>query len=241
MTEPDTFGTYLREIGRFPLLDSAEEQHCALRAARGDQDARQALVQANLRFVVYLARRYRGRGASLQELVSAGNTGLIQAAGRFDPRRNCRFLTYASCWIHHAIREAISEGTRWDGSAPSQDTHGSGEVVPAAARPLSLDATDSGGEGALLERIADTKILSPEHEAVQRNTRETVRGALGQLPRRQATLLELRYGLNGAQAHGTDALARRFGVTTTRILQLERRAIERLRHVADRYLRVVVA
>ena len=241
MKEPDTFGTYLREISRFPLLDRMGERDCAVRIAQGDKGAAQTLVQANLRFVVHLARQYRGRGMPLQELVSAGNAGLIHAAQRFDPDRNCRFVTYASWWIRRAIRDAIDESTPWASAASGPVTGGLQNVVPAARRPVSLDAPAPSGDGTLLERVADTATPSPEREAVDRAACECVRRALRRLPRRQALVLRLRFGLDGSKAIDTEALARLLGVTSTRVLQLQQRALERLRHATGPSLRALVA
>jgi RNA polymerase primary sigma factor len=110
--EQSTMGLYLREIGRIPRLDAEEEQACARLAVQGDEQARQRLIRANLRFVILVARRYRNRGVPLEDLVNEGNIGLIRAAGRFDPDRGIRFVTYAVWWIRQAVLGAILEHGR---------------------------------------------------------------------------------------------------------------------------------
>jgi RNA polymerase primary sigma factor len=110
--EQTTMGLYLRELGRIPQLSREDEQALACLAARGDLKARQHLIQANLRFVILVAKRYRSRGVPLEDLINEGNIGLIHAAQRFDPDRGVRFVSYAAWWIRQAILKAIPENSR---------------------------------------------------------------------------------------------------------------------------------
>jgi len=100
---------YLKEIRTFPLLDAEQEADLAREIETGDDGARQRLVSCNLRLVVNLAKRYTDMGLSLLDLIEEGNLGLIHAAERFDPDRGCRFSTYATYWIKHAICRALTE------------------------------------------------------------------------------------------------------------------------------------
>jgi RNA polymerase primary sigma factor len=112
LPQSDSLGLYLREISRVALLSASEEGFLAERAERGDRDAHNRLIEANLRLVVSIARKYVGQGLSLEDLISIGNIGLIRAVAKFDPRRGFRFSTYASWWIKQAIARAILEGPR---------------------------------------------------------------------------------------------------------------------------------
>ena len=103
---------YLAEIGRFPLLTPEQELTIACRVAEGDMIAQQQLVEANLRLVVSIAKRYNNHGISLLDLIQEGNLGLIRAVQKFDPRRGFRFSTYATWWIRQAISRAVAEHTR---------------------------------------------------------------------------------------------------------------------------------
>src|SRR5579883_3218350 len=103
---------YLGEIGRFPLLTADQEMVLAKRVVEGDLDAQQRLVEANLRLVVSIAKRYNNHGVSLLDLIQEGNLGLIRAAQKFDPVRGFRFSTYATWWIRQAISRAVAEHTR---------------------------------------------------------------------------------------------------------------------------------
>jgi RNA polymerase primary sigma factor len=112
LAQSDSLRLYLREISRIPLLSAASEARLAELAEQGDRDARNHLIEANLRLVVSIAKKYVGQGLSLEDLIGEGNIGLIRAVTKFDFRKGFRFSTYATWWIKQAITRAILEGTR---------------------------------------------------------------------------------------------------------------------------------
>lgn len=104
--------SYLRDIGRYPLLRREDEVALAERIREGDDEALHDLVRANLRFVVTIAKQYLGQGLSLQDLINEGNIGLMKAGRRFDERRGFKFISYAVWWIRQAILQAIADQSR---------------------------------------------------------------------------------------------------------------------------------
>ena len=108
----DPVKTYLKEIGRVPLLSAEEEAALARAAQAGDEDARRRLSEANLRLVVSVAKRYAGRGLPFLDLIQEGNLGLMKAAEKFEPDRGFKFSTYATWWIRQAITRAIADQAR---------------------------------------------------------------------------------------------------------------------------------
>jgi RNA polymerase primary sigma factor len=102
---------YLSEIKEDALLSASEEKELAAAIARGDRDAKNRMIRANLRLVVKIAREYGGRGLMLDDLIGEGNLGLIRAVEEYDPRFGTRFSTYASYWIKQAIRHALINTT----------------------------------------------------------------------------------------------------------------------------------
>ncbi len=108
----DSVKQYLKEIGMYPLLNAEQELQLAERVARGDQRARQKLIEANLRLVVSIAKRYSNQGLPLLDLIQEGNIGLMRATQKFDYKRGFRFSTYATWWIRQAISRAIAEHSR---------------------------------------------------------------------------------------------------------------------------------
>ena len=108
----DSMRVYLHEIGEIPLLTAEQEKQLSERAAAGDKAAKAQLVNANLRLVVSIARKYAGQGSSLLDLVQDGNIGLIKAADKYDPARDCRFSTYATWWIRQTIGRGLADKGR---------------------------------------------------------------------------------------------------------------------------------
>ena len=108
----DPVRMYLREIGKIPLLTPEEEIELAKRVEEGDEDAKKKLIEANLRLVVSIAKKYIGRGLSFLDLIQEGNLGLIRAVEKFDYRKGFKFSTYATWWIRQAITRAIADQAR---------------------------------------------------------------------------------------------------------------------------------
>ena len=107
------FDQYLHDIQRLPLIpDVEEERRLARLAQRGDRDAAERLVTANLRFVISYVKKYQGHGLELGELVAIGNEGLLKAVRKFDPDQGVKFISYAVWWIRQAVLKALAEQTR---------------------------------------------------------------------------------------------------------------------------------
>ena len=103
---------YLAEIGRYTPLPPDREVELAIRIQKGDERAMKELVEANLRFVVSVAKKYQGNGLSLADIINEGNMGLIKAAKRFDHTRGFKFISYAVWWIRQSILQALAEQSR---------------------------------------------------------------------------------------------------------------------------------
>ncbi|MBR2751112.1 MAG: RNA polymerase sigma factor RpoD [Clostridiales bacterium] len=108
----DPVRMYLKEIGKVPLLTADQEQDLAQRMLDGDEDAKAQLIEANLRLVVSIAKRYLGRGMQFLDLIQEGNLGLIKAVDKFDHSKGFKFSTYATWWIRQAITRAIADQAR---------------------------------------------------------------------------------------------------------------------------------
>ena len=108
----DSIQMYLREIGKVPLLSTEEEIQLAKRIERGDMDAKQRLIKANLRLVVSIAKKFTGKNLSLLDLIQEGNIGLFRAVEKFDYHKGYKFSTYATWWIRQAITRSLADQSR---------------------------------------------------------------------------------------------------------------------------------
>jgi len=110
--EENNLAFFLKEINSIPMLSREDEEKNARMAAEGNMLARERLINANLRFVVNIAKKYQGLGLPLEDLIAEGNIGLVNAVDRFDVEKNCRFISYAVWWIRQAILSALCEKSR---------------------------------------------------------------------------------------------------------------------------------
>jgi len=150
-SENSILQVYLNEIGRYPVLSHDEQRRLAERASAGDVSARHALVRANLRFVVSVARRYQHNGLPLMDLISEGNLGLLRAVECYDADRGYHFISYAAWWVRQGILKAISDKSRlirlpWNRA---------NELLNIERERCELQAERSGAAhlGALAERL----------------------------------------------------------------------------------------
>ena len=232
--EQSSMGLYLRELRRIPLLGAEEEEACARLATQGDEKERQRLIQSNLRFVILVAKRYRNRGVPMEDLVNEGNIGLIRAAGRFDPERGIRFVSYAVCWIRQAILKAIRE----NGSMIRVPQRRLGELprtaelrMQAMQRTLSLDSPIAGTEnpdplGACLE---DRSVPRPEEVLIGASLNDEVGSVLAGLSDRETSILQSRFGLGGRRQTSLLEAGRKHGLSKERVRQIEKKALRRIR------------
>ncbi len=110
--DKDVLSIYLKEINRIPMISHEEESELALKAKAGDKMAREKLINANLRFVVTVAKKYQGQGLPLEDLINEGNLGLLTALDKFEPEKGYHFISYAVWWIRQSILKAVCEKSR---------------------------------------------------------------------------------------------------------------------------------
>lgn len=263
----DSFDRYRASLAGTEPLDPALERELARRWAGGDASAGDRLIKASLPFVIGVALEYRRWGAPLEDLVQQGNLGLLKAARKFDPSRDCRLITYAVYWIRAEIRDYVVRayrlvriGTtkgerramrayrRTSDDDPEALARESGlpieqieRLLPLLrARDLSLDATHDEHPSAL-ERLADGRALADEE--LQRahhraRARDHVAAALDRLPEREAMIVRERLLVD--EPVTLEALGLRLGISKERVRQIEARARKRLEaDLAD--LRVAAA
>ncbi len=111
-SDNEVLSSYLEAIDKIPLLSYEEEYELAVRAKNGDKKARDKIVSSNLRFVVSVAKKYRGQGLALEDLIDEGNIGLMTAVDKYEPEKGYHFISYAVWWIRQSILKALAEQSR---------------------------------------------------------------------------------------------------------------------------------
>ncbi|MFN8583052.1 MAG: sigma-70 family RNA polymerase sigma factor [Gemmatimonadaceae bacterium] len=246
----NTLAGYLREIARIPLLSQEDEMALARRARNGDRIAFEALVGANLRFVVTVARRYPSRWVSLSDRIAEGNLGLLRAAEKFNPSRGARFVTYAAYWIRQAIGRAVGEQSRLvrvprealraaNDSTEDQESfriadsqrRWKAERTRMALRPaLSLDTLEDDDASIPLAEMIAVDVGRAADAAVETTAvRGAIEQALATLSDRDGQIVRLHFGLDRRGPLTVEEIATELGVPVRRVEQRLALAIARLR------------
>jgi RNA polymerase primary sigma factor len=252
----DALQLFLRETGRHPLLTAAQEVELAKKIERGDQQAKQRMIQSNLRLVVSIAKNYRNQGLPFLDLIQEGTLGLIRAVEKFDWRRGYKFSTYATWWIRQAVARALADKARtirmpvhiverlqkmnraerhlWTqlGREPTLE-----EIATEASLPLqqarevraaARAATSLDQEDAVLGDFVAGEGPLPEEEVELSLRSQALATALRALADREREVLVLRYGLADFEPKTLEEIGRRLGLTRERVRQIEVEALRRL-------------
>ena len=257
----DTLQLFLNEIGRHRLLTPEEEIELARRIERGDLDAKERMINANLRLVVSIAKKYQGSELTLLDLIQEGILGLIRAVEKFDWRRGYRFSTYATWWIRQAVERGMDAKARTiklpinlvrnqrkvaraeivlaakldrpptdaevaaEAQVPLAELHA---LQDAARTVTSLDRPLGEGEDAAFGDLLPAGGPGPEDLVHVSLSEQMLRRALEELPDRERTVVEMRYGISGGDPTPLREIGRRLGITPERVRQIESRALGRL-------------
>jgi RNA polymerase primary sigma factor len=252
----DAVRLYLRSIGRVPLLTREDEVRLARRIEANDMSAKNGLIEANLRLVVSIAKRYTGRGLTLLDLIQEGNLGLIRAVEKFDWRRGFKFSTYATWWIRQAITRALADQSRTirmnrvarakrafiqqHNREPTAEEIGElvemsaskvEEILKLGQEPVSLEAPVGGEEGdaSLGDFIEDAATDRPLEIVANRIRDSDLQKVLDSLPWRERRVIELRYGLGDKGPMTLEDIGHEVGVTRERVRQIESKTLAMLK------------
>ena len=203
-----------------PPLRAQEEQQMLARLADGDEDARQTLIERNLRLVVYIARRFENTGINIEDLISIGTIGLIKAVGTFRADKNITLATYSSRCIENEILMHIRK-------------------ISGQKTEVSLDEpinTDWDGNELLLSDVLGTDgdtVMRPMEDDVDK---QLLRDALSRLPEREQQIVTMRFGLGGRKEKTQKEVAELMGISQSYISRLEKRIMLRLRREISRQI-----
>src|SRR5215216_3822099 len=240
-TTTDSLQLFLNGIGKYDLLTADQEVALAKRIERGDRAAKEQMVNANLRLVVSLAKRYQGHGVPLLDLIQDGVIGLNRAVEKFDWRKGFKFSTYATWWIRRACQRLEAA----DGRTPSTEELAEAaqlklehveEALGAVEASVSLNQTIGEGDGEFGDLFADTEADDPIELADTSFEHERLRQALASLDDRERRVLELRFGIGtpDGEQKSLEQIGRELGLTRERIRQLEASGMKRLEGLLER-------
>jgi RNA polymerase primary sigma factor len=218
--EDSLLNKYLDEIGREQLLSPEEEQRLSARVLKGDERAVNKLIEANLRFVVVIARQYQGRGLAMEDLVSEGNIGLMKAARKYDATKGLRFVNYAVV----PIRQQIEKALKVESAEQRVESVRDGQTRSVDA-PLGTKTNMS-----LLSVLVDSNSPLADERLLRSNVETAVEYALRSLNERESQVVNAFFGIG--QEHATMAeIAEDMNLKRERVRQIRDKAIRRMKKI----------
>lgn len=213
----DAMTLYLKDIAGINILSAEEEVVLAKTMEKGGEEAvkaRNTLIKANLRFVMYCAKKYVGRGVELEDLNALGIEGLMKAVDKFDYKLGYRFATYAVWSIKQNIKRGIDKNVTTDSNTISLDKKIGEE-----------------GESSLEEILEDERVKNPYYYVAQKEKGKVLERVLSQLDEKEALVLKMHYGIGSKEPMTLEEIGHlpQMGVTKERVRQIEKKAIAKIR------------
>ena len=257
-----SLNSYFKDVSRQPMISQEEEIELTKKIKEGNEAAVKKLVEANLRFVISVAKQYQNKGLALVDLIQEGNIGLIEAARKFDETRGFRFISYAVWWIRQAIIKALSDQCRTIRIPANQvvcmnkinkvieqfeQQHGRkpsiGELeeltdidhdticltMSAMNRSVSLESPIRDEDAScLLDIIPNDGAVSTDAEVAKNDLSKEIERILSKLSYRDRDILRMSFGI-GMNPMTNEEIAKRFGIGSERVRQIQHSAINYLR------------
>ncbi len=223
--EEHLFNQYLDEIGRGQLLSEDEERRLSERIRKGDEQALNRLIEANLRFVVAVAKRYQGKGLAMEDLVSEGNLGMMKAARKFDANRGVRFVNYAAAIVRQQIERALTA----ESAERRVESRRDGET-------RSVDAPLGSKTGvSLLSVLVDGNSPLADERVYHSSVEQAVEYALRSLGERDSQVVYAYFGI-GQENQTMAEIADNMHLKRERVRQIRNHAVRQLKRAFKRRL-----
>ena len=216
--EDSILNKYLDEIGRGQLLSEEEEARLSARIQNGDERALNRLIEANLRFVVVIARQYQGQGLAMEDLVSEGNMGLMKAARKYDASKGLRFVIYAVVFIRQQIEKALKK----EGAEQRVESTRDGQTRSVDA-PLGSKANVS-----LLSVLVNADSPQADQRVYNANLEDAVERTLLTLNERETAVVNAYFGI-GEERLTMAEIGERMNLKRERVRQIRDRAVRRMK------------
>lgn len=255
----DSIGKYFKDVRKSKILTPLQEVELAKKIKNGDDKAMHELVQANLKFVISVAKEYQGQGLPLSDLINEGNYGLIKAATRFDHKRGFRFISYAVWWVRQSIIQGLNDNARIVrlpanvinkisylnkeiakfeyenerepvfGEIKDKDKDTSSMLYFPKCASLNESINEEGDE--LIQLIASE--VEEEELIIDNRVKDQINKTLSILDYREREIIESYFGINTqCEAMTLEAIGEKYGLTKERIRQIKEKALRKLRHNA---------
>ena len=251
-TSEESISNYLKEVRKIDLLTPEEEVELTKKIAQGDKRAQDKLVNANLRFVISIAKEYQGQGVPLVDLISEGNYGLIKAATKFDHTKGFRFISYAVWWVKQSILQTLSENSRTV-RLPVNITNQLTKIKKEIAQfeqdnqrtPTDLDMdlsvlkhpvctslneriNEDGDE--ILDLIPDNSFMRPDEDFYgEEMLKNEMEKTLSVLSDRERKIINMYFGIDG-NSLTLEQIGDEFDLTKERIRQIKEKALRKLKN-----------
>ena len=220
----ETVKTYYRELSKYKPLSKEEEKYLIRRCRDGDIDARNRLLEANLKFVFDVAKRYTGRGVSISDLISEGNMGLIKAYEKFDETKDVKFISYAVWWIKQSMLECIKKHSlRVSNEVSEEDS-----INPVIEKMV----TDDEDENVTSYETSYSDEFETRDSEIENDNKNTVSILLAHLNNRERRVIECYYGMNDNKELTLFEIGKEMHLSSERVRQIKVTAMRKLRSYA---------
>lgn len=216
-----TVRTYYDELKKYKPLTKSKEKRLLKLCKRGNEKAKNELLEANLKFVFDIAKRYTGRGISIGDLISEGNIGLIKAINKFDEEKDVKFISYAVWWIRHEMLDAI-EKKKLSRFVEIDSENGNNLI-------LERNVSDDEDESVLTKDAMFSNECDEKKREINTNQKKIIGNLLSSLSPREKFVIEKYYGVNDSSELTLLEIGNELNLTSERIRQIKLGAIRKLR------------
>jgi RNA polymerase primary sigma factor len=257
----DSISNYLKEVRKLDLITPTEEVELAKKIVDGDKKALDKLVNANLRFVISIAKEYQGHGIPLVDLISEGNYGLIKAATKFDHTKGFRFISYAVWWIRQSILQSLSENSRTvrlpvnivnqlakvkkeisqfeqeNQREPTDMDMDLSVLLHPKCGSLNEKINEDGDE--ILDLISDDSFVRPDEDFYSEEILKVeLEKTLSVLSKRERDIVNMYFGVDGVSMT-LEQIGDEFGLTKERIRQIKEKALRKLKNNCENLFELI--
>jgi RNA polymerase primary sigma factor len=226
----DSVKMYFKDLQKCKPLTREKEKELMALAKEGNVEARNKILSSNLRFVFNIAKKYRGKGVSIADLISEGNKGLLKAFNLFDPSKDIKFFSYAVWWIRQKMIKAIEDKNIMKESEVSfEEIFPVYDETPQDASDELLQVEDDGYKVSMMD-VKDDILNNLERDEEEKQKKVVVKELLAKLPKRERIVVEKYYGLEkDDDGQSLEEISVELNISTERVRQIKMRALNEMR------------